>query len=211
MNQKTIEGSGPGRYGETIGPNDCGIDVAECLEPRLRLRGETPISLDGQDLQCESRQDRRRIAGTGADLENAAVGFQRQKTFHHPGHQEGLGHGLSAWNRQRDIPRGKIGIAMGGEKLARHGFERTQNRQITNALGAQPQQKFGFGFGAGAHHGGGHGGSIASPSSSKGTGETLTGRCIRQIEAQGRDGDLVMLQRLEIGIGAGSKVCRVQN
>ncbi len=68
---------------------------SELLQATPRRLGQLRVALDGVDLARDAREDGRRVARPGADLEHAIVGAEPQR-LRHQGHDEGLGDRLPA-------------------------------------------------------------------------------------------------------------------
>jgi len=72
---------------------DADVAVARFLQGPRCLVGELRDDFDAVDFGHDFGQDRRLIAGTGADLQNSIVVVEVQR-FCHEGHHVGLGDGL---------------------------------------------------------------------------------------------------------------------
>ena len=110
------------------------VHVVETLlaqSPR-RLFGQFGVPLDRVDLAGDSSQDRRGVAGAGADFQHAVLRLQLE-CLGHQGHDVGLRNGLPLLDRQGPIEVGKLGQLGRQERFTRHRFHRGQHRGIGDA------------------------------------------------------------------------------
>jgi hypothetical protein len=90
------------------------------------------VALDGIDAAAELGDDRRLVAGAGADLQHLGV-FLHLQLLRHEGDDIRLGDRLAAIDRQRDVLISVLGEGRIDEHLARHAFDGAQDPGIADA------------------------------------------------------------------------------
>ena len=106
--------------------------------------GESPLghlqqlgmALDRVHPARDTRQDRRLVAGTGADLQHLGTVGQFEG-LGHEGHHERLADGLAGSDRQRPVLPGLVQEGRVDEQLARHPLERPEHRAADDAAAPQ--------------------------------------------------------------------------
>ena len=106
--------------------------VAEPVEHAARPTDQRVDPLDGVDAQTETAEDRRLVAGAGADLQHPLGAFELQG-LGHQGDNVGLGDGLAAADGQGKVP---VGMGLHGvldEQVPRHLAHGLEHPRIADA------------------------------------------------------------------------------
>ena len=107
------------------------MPAAREVEPGLL--GERDVALDAPHVGAEPGQQRRVVAGAGADVEDALVAVQLQQLAH-AGDDERLGDGLAGADRQRDVLPGLGRERLGDEEVARDVADRLQHALVADMV-----------------------------------------------------------------------------
>jgi hypothetical protein len=132
VDEDALEAADRRRHGKAVCPDHGGIRALEPGDPGLRRDRQALKPLQPHHFLGNLREDRRRIAGPGADLENALRRTDREG-LDHARNEPGFVEGLAAADRQRQIARCQVAIAIRHEVAAGYQLERAQHRQIANA------------------------------------------------------------------------------
>ena len=103
------------------------LAMRSVLEARLGGADQRPKTVDGVDPPAEPRQDRRLVAGAGADLEHAVAVAEIERRRHHADDHR-RADGLPAVDRQRPLGVGLGPALRRHEDVARHQFDRRRGR-----------------------------------------------------------------------------------
>ena len=102
-----VEGRLLGQAERAVAVDHGDVVQPEPLEELAGAAGEAAMALDGVDPAGEAGEDRRLVAGAGADLEHLAALGHLERLGHQPDHG-GLADGLAAGDRQRRVLVGAL-------------------------------------------------------------------------------------------------------
>src|SRR5258705_9824339 len=119
-------------------PSD--IVAASLAKPRPGGVGERPVTLDGQDLPAEPRQDGGLVSRAGADLQHAVLLLQLQ-LFGHVSDHKRLADGLPAGDTERAVTVSIGPIGRLDEHFARNLLHGAKHRLIADPAASQGELK----------------------------------------------------------------------
>jgi hypothetical protein len=108
------------------------VAIAETLKPKSSFLGERFHALHSEHFLCDTAKNRRRIAGTCADFEDAFPAAETQSVHRHSDDVR-LGDCLTFRDREGGVAIGQLSEALGQEVFPGHGSKRLKQTLVVDS------------------------------------------------------------------------------